>query len=604
MPWAIFNRPSIQLSSLKGYLQQHIGRALVETSHPYLTAAKKIGLETYRIISEDTWAAEALYCALLFPERHGAARDVFQRSLGRGNVRSLPDFNLLSEQLDAHLDNWLVRLNLADCFLVGFTVCFSQLPASLLAARRIKKKFPRLPVVLGGSTCSPRIGHSLLDVFPEIDFIINGEGEKPLLGLIQYLAGEKKHPGLNVQYRLVKEQKLTANNSIHLLNDEIPDLNSLPIPDYDDYFHELRKSGLSFIPNLPLEFSRGCWWNKCTFCNLNLQWCGYRSKRSERVLQEVELLTKRYRCLDFSFTDNSLPPKEADRFFTTTARSGKALRFFGEIRTLDKPDAYTLYHAGGLRLIQVGIEAFSNSLLKRMNKGVKVMDNIAAMKYALEAGIKLDGNLILEFPGSTEQEVEETCRVLDYILPYRPLKAAGFFLGHGSPVWQDPKKYGLHAVTQHHYNRQLYPEQLLTKLDLIISSYRGDRKYQHRIWKPVRDKIKHWHDFHARRKNDRPPLSYREGGDFIIIRQECPGGEILHHRLQGLSKKIYLSCREPVAIKTLLTDYNSITEKQLLTFLTDLRQKRLLFQNENLCLALAVKEHEGPETLFQEKTHE
>lgn len=590
MPWAIFNRPSIQLSTLKGYLQQQSNDFLIETSHPYLAAAKIIGLEHYRKISENIWAAEALYCSLLFPERCNQARDVFKKSLGRKTFTSLPDFDTLTDLLDDHMEEWLEQIDFSDCMLAGFTVCFSQLPASLLAARQIKKKYPQVPIVLGGSTCSPRIGSSLLRVFPDIDFIINGEGEKPLLRLCQHLAGKRKFPGDNIQYRAKKTAKQQPKNTPRLKNDEIKDMDSLPFPDFNDYFRELQSLKLSFIPSLPLEFSRGCWWNKCTFCNLNLQWCGYRSKSSTRVLQEVEQLGEKYRCLDFAFTDNSLPPKEADRFFTATKQTDNDLNFFGEIRSLNNPQTYTLYKKGGLNSVQVGIEAFSNSLLKRMKKGVTVIDNIAAMKFAAAAGIKLDGNLILEFPGSTKDEVEDTLEVLDLVLPYRPLKGAGFFLGHGSPVWESPEQFGLKAVVAHPYNRQLYPDHLLQDLEMLIQSFRGDKQLQHEIWKPVREKIEFWADFHEHRENIRPPLSYRQGNNFMIIRQEYPGRETLHHRLHGLSQKIYLACYIPVTIKILLRKFNSITEKQLKDFLTDLKQKRLLYYDKSSCLALAVKD--------------
>lgn len=585
MPWAVFNRPSIQLSTLKEYLRQNSRDTRVETSHPYLTAAQAIGTEVYRTLSEHPWAAEALYCALLFPERRQRARNVFQNSLQRQAARTLPDFDHLVGLLDAHLDDWLALRHLDDFQLIGFTVCFSQLPASLLAAGRLKEKFPRLPVVFGGSTCSPLIGHSLLTMFPQIDYIINGEGEKPLLSLVRHLAGEEEHTGQNIQYR-----GHTGQIDSRLPENEIRDLHTLPLPVYDDYLQELQNSGLSFIPTLPLEFSRGCWWNKCTFCNLNLQWCGYRFKTSGRVLQEVDQLARKYRALDFSFTDNSLPPKEAAAFFAAAADSGKGLRFFGEVRPPDKPETYSLYHAGGLRTIQVGIEAFSAGQLQRMRKGVTVMDNVAALKFAQEAGIKLDGNLILEFPGSTEEEVRETCRVLEYVVPYRPLKAAGFFLGHGSPVWRDPEKFGLKALTPHPFNRQLYPKTLLAGMEMLILSYRGDRMEQRKKWLPVRDKIRSWREFHAARNTERPPLAYRDGGEFIIIRQERPGSETLHHRLQGLSRAIYLACNIPVTKEDLLRRFSSIPERQLAAFLTDLDRKRLLFSDENLHLALAVKE--------------
>ena len=66
MPWAIFNRPSIQLGTLKGYLDRELEQATVTCSHPYLETAAAIGLDTYRRIAETPWAAEALYCGLLF----------------------------------------------------------------------------------------------------------------------------------------------------------------------------------------------------------------------------------------------------------------------------------------------------------------------------------------------------------------------------------------------------------------------------------------------------------------------------------------------------------------------------------------------------------
>jgi len=430
MPWAIFNRPSIQLSVLQAYLHGQSGDITVETRHPYLEAAQRIGQETYRLISENNWAGEALYSSLLFPERRDQARAVFRQALGRKIVRSLPDFDVIAAQLDSHLDDWLEREDFQPCSLASFSICFSQLPGSILAAGRLKERYPRLPIVLGGSTCAPAIGASLLKVFPAIDFIITGEGERPLHNLCLYLAGETPHPGPNVLQRQNEPQMNRKDTKEYPDNNEIPDLNTLPLPDFDDYFAELKQTGLSVIPTLPLEFSRGCWWNKCAFCNLNLQWCGYRCKKSERMLRELKHLQHRYHCLDFTFTDNVLPPGEADRFFSALQKDDHDLNFFGEIRVLKKQQTYVLYQKGGLHTVQIGIESFSNTLLQRLNKGTRALDNIAAMKFVTAAGIKLKGNLILEFPGSTQEQVNETMRVLDFVLPFQPLQAAGFF--HGS----------------------------------------------------------------------------------------------------------------------------------------------------------------------------
>jgi radical SAM superfamily enzyme YgiQ (UPF0313 family) len=245
---------------------------------------------------------------------------------------------------------------------------------------------------------------------------------------------------------------------------------------------------------------------------------------------EVELLTRKYRCLDFAFTDNALPPAQADRFFTAMAGNGKDTRFFAEIRSVNKPEQYDRFHRGGLDSVQIGIEAFSNSLLKRMNKGATVMDNLAAMKYCAAAGIRLDGNLIVEFPGSTEKEAAETLRTLEFVLPFRPLTAAGFFLGHGSPVWNNPGKYGVKTIRHHPYNRQLYPDTILSRLELLIKQGHGDRDRQKTIWRPVRKKIREWAAFHENRADKNPALRYRkllvrDGGMCLALAvEQSPAG--------------------------------------------------------------------------------
>ncbi len=585
MPWAIFNRPSIQLGTLKGYLCSRPDRITVHTSHPYLQVAEAIGPDTYRAISESTWAGEALFSGLLFPDRKAEAEKLFRKELTGSRC---PEFTELLTILGHRTEQWLDDLDLGGTTLLGFSVCFSQLLASLYAARAVKMRYPDLPIVFGGSTCSAELGRSLLEVFTEIDFIITGEGELPLYELTRFLAGRDAFPAHSV---LGWDTPGLAGQEETQRTSEIRDINTLPYPDYDDYFRELQQVSLLFIPVLPLEFSRGCWWNKCAFCNLNLQWHGYRFKNHARMLAELVHLVQRHQCLDFTFTDNALPLREAERFFLDTATFGRDILFFAEIRALKRLETWQIYRRGGLRAVQVGIEALSGSLLTRMDKGVTVMENVAAMKFAQAAGMELDGNLILEFPGSTGEEVNETLAMLELVLPFRPLKAAGFFLGHGSPVCRHPGDYGIRATFHHPANRRLFPAAILERLDLLIKSYRGDRGRQARLWQPVRKKLKAWADFHRRRKDPSlPPLSYRDGGDFLIIRQEIPGETTLHHRLRGLSRKIYLACEEPVPKKKLLHIFNRVKEEQLIAFLADLEQKRLLYSDASHCLALAVRQ--------------
>ena len=304
---------------------------------------------------------------------------------------------------------------------------------------------------------------------------------------------------------------------------------------------------------------------------------------------EVKTLANRHRCLDFSFTDNALPPAASRAFFLKQAQSSIDCRYFAEIRVLPDPDDYGLLRRGGLTEVQVGVEALSDSLLARMGKGVRAIANIAAMKHAQEHGLRLTGNLILEFPGATTTEVEETLTALDAVLPYPPLAGASFFLGAESPIHDNPAGFGITAIGPHPKGRHLFPAPLLSQLELLTLGYRGDRGRQRRLWAPVRRKILAWQGFHRNRNDRSPALSYRDGGDFLVIRQQRPDQPVLHHRLHGMSRAIYLHCRMPIERKRLLQDFRQVKEGELVRFLADLQAKHLLFQDRDHCLALAVR---------------
>lgn len=583
MPWAIFNRPSIQLGSLKAYLEKDI-RIQVDTIHPYLEVAKTLSTDTYRLIAGDSWAGEALYAPLLFPEKQPQAKQLFdKRMIEYGKKRF--DYNTLQKKLQDGLDTTIAQID--DCYdLVGFTICFNQLFSSLIAAKALKRKNRNCPIVIGGSSCVGEIGRSILRHFSQIDYVIDGEGETALHTLCLALAGHSNKWSKQIMgHRGQKECHINSDS-------KIVDLNLLPSPDYTDYFQQMNKlhSHQPFIPTLVVEFSRGCWWNKCSFCNLNLQWCNYRSKRSEICAKQVEALAEKHKSLTFTFTDNSLPIKEADLFFQAMAEKKKDYRFFAEIRTITDPKRIQLYAHGGLTTAQVGIEALSSRLLTQLNKGTSTIENIGVMRHCLESHIRLEGNLIIEFPGSKKEDIEETMAALDFVLPYTPLLSASFFLGHGSPVYSDPKKYNITAITQHPNNRKLFPQKLLGEMKMLTCDYRGDRLRQRRLWKPVVAKIKLWHTFHLkRRRADIPALGYRDGGSFLIIRQERSAGHPLQHRLTGMSRDIYLYCTTIRSLTEIGKTFPHIKTTTLTTFLDDLVQKHLVFCEQNKYLSLAVR---------------
>ncbi len=299
-------------------------------------------------------------------------------------------------------------------------------------------------------------------------------------------------------------------------------------------------------------------------------------------------------ALHFTFADNALPFREADHFFSTIAATGLDLQFFAESRAIAEPERLQLYRRGGLRTIQVGIEALSTSLLQKMAKGTTVIEIMATMKTCSEVGICLEGNIITEFPTTTEAEIAETLSHLDYLFPFPPLQIARFFLGYGSPIHARAKEFSIRAILPHAKNRRLFPRDLLRSMTLLTCGYRGDRRRQQRLWRPVHEKMKAWRQYHRQRDKNQPhPLSYEDGHTFLIIRQERQVGAPFLHRLRGLSREVYLCCRKPRKRADIFREFPAVSARSLENFLAEMSTKRLMFIEGDLALSLAVRADRG-----------
>ncbi len=582
-PWPLFNRPSIQTAALKAYLLGHDPDLKIRCMHPYIPLASKLGFEHYHKISQSNWAAESICAGILFPEHTKQCNKLFHRALAQKKARVQQNPDAIRETTHLEMLRFVNGVDWTQIRLVGLSACLNQLTSSLLLAMWIKERNPDTFIVLGGASCAGNLGLSIMETFPQVDFVINGEGEKPLWGLARYLQNLTSEMPSGISARGHKTISAPEKN-------QIKDMNKLPVPDFSDYFTELNALPPSkrFFPVLPVEFSRGCWWGKCAFCNLNLQWSAYRAKNASRMIEEVSWLARQYGILDFAFMDNVLPRKDALKFFRYFSKKEPDLGFFAEIRAGYTRNEIKTLSAGGLSEIQVGIEALSSSLLKRIGKGVRLVDNLAAMRHAEEAGIRLSGNLIMHFPGSTEEEVAETLGIIDLILPYRPLKTVSFWLGLESPVYRAPGKYSIHGLKPHPFFAELFPREVLEGMDFLMLTYSGDRQHQKKLWKRVEDKVRYWHKKHASFAPGIHPLSFRDGGDYLYIRRAHPDGNVATHRLYALSRKIYLFCTDPRPLDQVFDQAPGLPREKVMDFLRDLQQKGLMFLGDGKVLSLAV----------------
>lgn len=600
-PWPLYGRPSIQLGTLKAYLLKKFPDVRVDAHHFYLKLAEAIGYKLYHEIEERTWPAECIYAALLYPERIDVIEKLFKREINSKSILKAVGLKKISCRTAKITDDFINSRSWQDYLLAGFSVSMCQLTSTLYLIKCLKHKFPDLRIVIGGSTFSGTATRALFDWFPEIDAVISGEGELPLSHLVGFLK-EPPNSGDLPPINGVTTPKSVLNGDKTNTFYQLRSLNTLPSPNYDDYFDLLNsfEASKKFFPVLPVETSRGCWWQKtassgktaaCAFCNLNLQWQGYRHKDPHQVTNEIDYLTGKYQTLSVSITDNVLPRKTSGGVFKNLAKLKKNLRLFAEIRANSSRSELEVMAQAGMQEVQIGIEALCTPLLKKLHKGTTAIQNLEIMRNCEALNIVNLSNLILHFPASDEQDVAETLRNLEFALPFRPLQTVNFWLGLGSPVWRNPAKYGIKAVFNHPNWSRLFPRSVSRSIQFMIQAYRADIGYQNKIWRPVNKKVKLWQKIYAelhRKPEKSPILSFRDGREFIIIKQRRYHADPIKHRLVGTSRLIYLFCMQHRSLKRIRSQFPAFAEDKIVAFLNGMIDKKLMFAENDKYLSLAV----------------
>ncbi len=597
-PWPLFNRPSLPLGALTAYLKATLPQIQTDACHLFLRVAQALGYDRYQDVSRRVWRAEAVFSALLYPEQAHLAESLYTQTLKRGDAAT-GDFPKLVEAVKAVVGDWLEEIHWPALDLVGFSISFCQVTASLYLISQIKAICPSLPVVVGGSSFSGQRSADLLTVFPHIDYLVVGEGERPLAGLLRQLTDPRPR-----SMQALPDGVFSADCKPGQIGrfSQLSQLDRLPAPDYDDYFNML--AGFSphhrFFPVLPVEASRGCWWHRqdaagqfsgCAFCNLNLQWQGYRTKRPQQVVREVDHLVQRHQIVSLTFADNAFPMKQAAAIFDGVRGMGRDLSIFTELRANTPPRLLRKMKLAGVDTVQVGIEALSSHLLVKMNKGLRVIDNLSLMKHCEALGIVNASNLMLHFPGSDNQDVEETLHSLAFARWYRPLKTVSFWLGLESPIYRLARRFDIRSVFNHPNLKKLLPEPVAAGIRFMIQGYRGDRTRQLKLWKKVEKEARRWQsDYEAmqRQTGGKPALAFRDGGSFIIIDQHWPSQATVRHRLTGISAEIYRYCQTPRTRNQVAAMFASHSQEQIHVFFKSMVEKRLVFEEGGCYLSLAA----------------
>jgi len=319
------------------------------------------------------------------------------------------------------INNHLSTIQWDDVLLVGMSVNLHQWVCSSIIAKKIKIYNKNLPIIIGGiGTKESALAY--LNNFPQFDIAVWGEGEKPLLDVVEQLKKCKydfKNCN-NIVYRV--EEKILFSENTHR---EYVDLSSNEIqPDFSDYFDSLKKNNIGNIDvRIPIEGGRGCHWNKCHFCYLNTGY-KYRQKPIDSIINELRTSIIKYNFFMFNFLDNDVIGKDKKRFNGLLSELIKLkveypdfVITMAEIVTdgIDEQIIKKMILAG-FEHVQIGYESSSNELLKKIDKKNSFLSNLLFIKFADYYGITIGGaNVIRGLLEETEDDIYEAIDNLHFL---------------------------------------------------------------------------------------------------------------------------------------------------------------------------------------------
>lgn len=379
-------------------------------------------------------------------------------------AQSQPTFEPLASALAA-------PLNLVDRTLVDLTLAALQrhrpsvvlisvpFPGSVYAAFRIaqavKAHDATIVTVLGGGFVNTEL-RELTEprVFDHFDYVTLDAGERPLLALLEHLQGKRS------QQRLVRTY-LREDGVVRYVNwieadiafaevgtptwDGLPLNSYLSLLDMLNPMHRLWSDGRWN----KLTVAHGCYWKKCSFCDVSLDYISrYEGASAATLVDRIEAIVKETGQTGFHFVDEAAPPKALKTLSAELIRRQLSVSWWGNIRFEKSfsPELCQQLADSGCIAISGGLEVASDRLLNLMKKGVSVGQVARVTKAFSDAGILVHAYLMYGFPTQT---VQDTVDALEYVrqLFETGCIQSGFFHRFActvhSPVGKNPEDYGV-----------------------------------------------------------------------------------------------------------------------------------------------------------------
>ena len=336
-----------------------------------------------------------------------------------------------------------------------------NLYAAFRSAKWIKEYHPEVKIAMGGGFPNTEL-RSLSDarVFEFFDFITLDDGERPVELLIKYLDGTCIVDELKRTF-LLKDGQVTYVNNSTLADYRQSEVGT---PDYSDLLLDKYISVIEVVNPMhrmwsdgrwnKLTMAHGCYWGKCTFCDISLDYIKiYEPVAAALLCDRVEVLIAQTGQTGFHFVDEAAPPALMRAFALEVLRRKITLTWWTNIR-FEKSftkDLCSLLKASGCIAVSGGLEVASDRLLKLIDKGVTVEQVAKVTRNFTEAGIMVHSYLMYGFPTQTIQETVDSLEMVRQMFEAGVLQSGfwhQFAMTAHSPVGIYPEQYGVIKHTE------------------------------------------------------------------------------------------------------------------------------------------------------------
>jgi radical SAM superfamily enzyme YgiQ (UPF0313 family) len=346
--------------------------------------------------------------------------------------------------------------------IVAFSVPFpGNLYTAFRSAQWIRKNRPSIKVAMGGGFPNTEL-RSLSDarVFEFFDFITLDDGEAPIENMIGFVEGRKNIDDLKRTF-ILEDGKVIYRNNASCKDYKQAELGT---PDYSDLLLDQYISAVEIANPMhrlwsdgrwnKLTMAHGCYWGKCTFCDISLDYIKlYEPVAAALLCDRMEELIEKTGENGFHFVDEAAPPALMRALALEILKRRLVVSWWTNVR-FEKSftrDLCILLRASGCIAVSGGLEVASDRLLQLIDKGITVAQVAVVNKNFTEAGIMVHAYLMYGFPTQTMQETIDSLEMVRQLFKTGVLQSGfwhQFAMTAHSPVGLDPSKFKVKKLSE------------------------------------------------------------------------------------------------------------------------------------------------------------